>query len=253
MSDNATPTTEVIGNKPKLDPSDLITFKFKNKTTGKETETKMLKGTSALNWFYAEHPLGEGRIITEIVQFEPIIVRAEVWVDGSKVATGHANIEGNCTTLKRVETVAIRRALANAGYAADQVIKRIAESIGIDAAKTMLGSGKDKQERKLGAETATDKRNPIAILTAGLEENGTTLELAAVALGIKDANDIEQWRQFGSNAKAIATEVKRANAKPFGQPKNFNGAGIAKSEPTSDELFQNLPAQSAQLAGQLDR
>lgn len=140
----------------KFDPSDLITFKFTNKDTGAVTETKMLKGTKAMNWFYAEHPLGEGRIITEIVQIDPPVIRAEIWIKDVKAATGHANIEKNCNTLKRVESVAIRRALANAGYGTDQIIKRIAEGIGVDRTKELLGSGKDKGERKMGGNTTAD-------------------------------------------------------------------------------------------------
>jgi len=139
------------GNISNFDPADhLVKLKFKGKN-GNEVQQDFLKGTSALNWFYSEHPLGEGRIITDLVQIEPPIFRAEVWINDVKVATAHANPDGNSTTLKKIETVAIRRALANAGYGTDQVIARIAKSIGVDAAKKMLGSNKEASERRMGS------------------------------------------------------------------------------------------------------
>jgi len=251
MSEIVNETTAAVETKkPRLDPNDLITFQFKSKTTGAITETKMLKGTSAMNWFYLEHPLGEGRIITELIQVDPPVFRAEIWINDTKVATGHANTDGNSNTLKRIETVAIRRALANAGYAADQIIKRISDSIGVEAAKQMLGSGKAKQERRLGDPTPNDTRNPIARLTAGLEENGITLELAATALKVKDLNDIEEWRSFGKTPKEIAEKAKsKKTASPFGKAQRANGApkpddADFMDQSSPQQLFDDLPGTS---------
>lgn len=117
----------------------------------KQGEKEFLKATSALNWFYDEHPLGDGRITTKIVNVDKLIICAEIWVGGAVVATGHADPDGDTTkTLKKIETAAIRRALANAGYGTDQVLSRLAKSIGVEEAKRMLGSGKSEGERRMG-------------------------------------------------------------------------------------------------------
>lgn len=239
MTDNTNALTH-------FDPADHI-----QQINTKQGLKPYLDPRKATTWFYHDNPAPSGKIITNVIRMEPtILVRAEIWIGGEIVATGHADTDGNSNTLKKIESAAIRRALANAGYGTDQVMARFAKTIPVEEVRNMLGSGKEKAERRLGAETATDKRNPIAILTAGLEENGTTFELAAVALGIKDANDIEQWRQFGTTPKAIAAEVNRANAKPFGAPKKFNGNAPATDSQTA---FEAIPAMSAALQGQLDR
>lgn len=134
------------GNITHFDPSDHI----------KEIKTKdglkpYLDPRKATTWFYHDHPAPSGKIITNVIRMEPtILVRAEVWIDGELVATGHADPDGNSTTLKKIESSAIRRALANAGYGTDQAVKQIAKAMGVEAGKELLGSGKSNGERKMG-------------------------------------------------------------------------------------------------------
>lgn len=85
----------------------------------------------AIYWFTVEHPAPEGRIITH-VDFEHSCVRAEVYVNDALVATGHSIGDGQ-KSLEKLETGAIRRALANAGYG---TIAAMAEGDDEDAAKT---------------------------------------------------------------------------------------------------------------------
>lgn len=71
--------------------------------------------------FRAQHPAG--RILTTILEGEPLTVRAEVYFDGSDVpnATAHASEEGGMagrksSALEKTETAAVGRALAFCGY-----------------------------------------------------------------------------------------------------------------------------------------
>lgn len=233
MTNNTTSTTD---NKP-LELAGMIT-QIKSKEGGTKPYLNHGKATT---WFYHDHPLPVGRIITNILTYEPLLVRAEIWISGEMVATGHADKDGNSNSLKKVESAAIRRALANAGYGTDQALKQIAKDIGVERSKELLGSGKNKSERKLGGETPTDTRNPIAILTMGLEENGTTLELAGTALRIKDLNDIDEWRTHGSTPTQIAAKVKTAKVQnPY----------VGKS---GDTLFDMPNEQSEALANQFQK
>lgn len=86
-----------------------------------------LNPRNAITWFYAENPRPHGRIITVLLQSEPAIFRAEVYIDAACIATGHASVDSSgqnerSKTLKAVETSAIRRALANAGYGTEQAL-----------------------------------------------------------------------------------------------------------------------------------
>ena len=173
----------------------------------------------ATTWFYHDNPPPSGKIITNVIRFEPtIVVRAEIWIGGEIVATGHADSEGKSNTLKKIESSAIRRALANAGYGTDQVIARFSRTIPVADSKAMLGSGKANGERRMGVTPSpdVDTRNPIAKLAAGLEINGTTLELAATSLRIKDLNDIDEWRIYGTTPKEIAEQARKvAKGSPY--------------------------------------
>jgi hypothetical protein len=124
----------------KFDPSDHLV-----EIDTKQGKKPYLAPRHAITWFYIDHPLPEGRVTTTLISSEPLIMRAEVWIGEAMVATGHANMEGNSNTLKKIESSAIRRALANAGYGTDQVIARIARAIPLDTAKKMLGAGKERR------------------------------------------------------------------------------------------------------------
>lgn len=72
-------------------------------------------------WFREDHP--NGSISTEVISFEPVIVKATIYDgDGQVLATGHAGAldKGNAVwsgrAIEKSETAAIGRALAHAGY-----------------------------------------------------------------------------------------------------------------------------------------
>jgi hypothetical protein len=82
----------------------------------KQGQKPFLPARAALMWFHDEFPAPSGRVVTEPISFDPIIFRAQIWIGDHLVATGHANLEGNSNSLRKVETAAIRRALSNAGF-----------------------------------------------------------------------------------------------------------------------------------------
>src|SRR3990172_571438 len=92
----------------------LVEIKFDGK------QRPMLQGHDAISWFWQEHPAPSGSIIT-ILDLPNSIVRAEIRVDGVLVATGHKKGDDK-TSLEKLETRAIRRALANAGYGTAQAL-----------------------------------------------------------------------------------------------------------------------------------
>jgi hypothetical protein len=75
-----------------------------------------------LQQFWSDHP--NGRVITAVLNSDPIIVRAEVYRDGEDqpFASGHATDDGGMRggsrsdSYEKTETAAVGRALAMAGY-----------------------------------------------------------------------------------------------------------------------------------------
>lgn len=74
-----------------------------------------------LVWFKDEHK--DGGISTEIINYEPLIIKATIVIDGVIVATGHGtaddsgkNVVWKGKSIEKAETAAIGRALAHAGY-----------------------------------------------------------------------------------------------------------------------------------------
>lgn len=74
-----------------------------------------------LVWFRNDHPFG--MIATDLVSVDPPIVKAEVWSDGAKLATGYASAPSGKNNpvwigreIEKAETAAIGRALAHSGY-----------------------------------------------------------------------------------------------------------------------------------------
>ena len=115
-----------------------------------------LNPRNAITWFYSENPRPHGRIITQIIQFEPVTVRAEVWIDDACIATGHASVDERSRGkgLKAFETSAIRRALANAGYGTDQALwwnfqqQRLAKEKVNQGNRRIAGESKSNPEAK---------------------------------------------------------------------------------------------------------
>jgi hypothetical protein len=98
MSDNAP-----------INPRDFVT----------EIQTKhglkpYLGAHEAIVWFRLENPAPKSQIIT-VPDFENSLVRAEIYLDGVLVSTAHSKGDGK-KSLEKLETGAIRRALANLGY-----------------------------------------------------------------------------------------------------------------------------------------
>lgn len=73
-----------------------------------------LSAVAAIVWFRTEHPAPKSRIIT-VPDLENSLVRAEIYLDGELVSTGHSKGDGK-KSLEKLETGAVRRALANLGY-----------------------------------------------------------------------------------------------------------------------------------------
>src|SRR5258707_1429304 len=73
-------------------------------------------------WFHDEHPAPAGSISTELVNIQPPIVKATIYIDGQPVSTGHASAVAKANAvcagreIEKAETAAIGRALAHAGY-----------------------------------------------------------------------------------------------------------------------------------------
>lgn len=111
-----------------------------------------VEAASAILWFYEEHPVGSGAVVTEMLSIDPPIFKASVLIDGQLVATGHANPEARCNTLRKVESAAVRRALSNAGYNAKKALIRLARRLVEEGAADKLGSGKNAGvPRRIGA------------------------------------------------------------------------------------------------------
>ena len=124
-------------------PNDLITT-VTSKKTGKTSQ--FISFRKATLWFHRDHPIPEGRIITEQISDNPIVFRASIYVGDWLVATAHANSEER-EGFSKIESAAIRRALANAGYDADHAIHEFVKSQPPGEAQRKLGSG---GQRRLG-------------------------------------------------------------------------------------------------------
>lgn len=142
-------TELTILDKPEVDAKALL----------KDLKGKQYLGAhEAIFWFTTEHPAPEGRIITHI-DFEHSCVRAEIYIGDTLVATGHSIGDGS-KSLEKLETGAVRRALANAGYgtvaamAEDEDAARTearaamaGKDMSVEDAKKALGNGKPDKRR----------------------------------------------------------------------------------------------------------
>lgn len=164
---------------------------------------------NAVLWFHKDHPLPEGRINTVQTSIEPTIFRAEVWIGDVCVATAHAGAEGNTTTLRKIESAAVRRALANAGYDADHAIHQLAQSIGADAAKEKLGSGGSRS--LTGKESAQGNwASPATIKQMAdnaFRELGVIQSDLGRYAGVENIEDMDAWNAKYPNRKAAAQAI----------------------------------------------
>ena len=115
-------------------------------------------------WFREDHK--DGDIQTEIVNYDPLAVKANIIVQGNSVASGHGSAEKKPGTvwsgreLEKAETAAIGRALAHAGYGtqftgedegehlADSPVEtptsdgtKIVDVLGVDAVQAVVSAG----------------------------------------------------------------------------------------------------------------
>ncbi|HEU4344264.1 MAG TPA: hypothetical protein VFU31_22120 [Candidatus Binatia bacterium] len=111
-------------------------------------EQPYLQAHDAILWFRTDYPAPEGRILT-FVDIPNRIVRAEIYLGDALIATGHSLGDGS-KSLEKLETNAIRRALANAGYGtvaalaeedSDARVAMAAHEIPTEAVRERLGSG----------------------------------------------------------------------------------------------------------------
>lgn len=137
----------VQAEEPQLRASDILT-----QINTKQGVKDYVGADAAVIWFYQDFPPPHGGIHTELLHVEQLIFKASVYVDGQLIATAHANPEGNSNTLKKVESAAVRRALANAGYSTKKAIIRLARHMVSEGAAGKLGSGKKEQPRRVGSQ-----------------------------------------------------------------------------------------------------
>jgi hypothetical protein len=92
-----------------------ILIDVKDKKTGQVVaKVPYLKAHDAILMFRTENPAPRSAIITHI-NAETRIVRAEIYLDNILVSTGHT-MGGQGSPVEKLETGAVRRALANLGY-----------------------------------------------------------------------------------------------------------------------------------------
>ncbi len=212
----------------KLKPSDILT-----QINTKQGVKDYVGADAAVIWFYEDFPPPRGGIRTKLLNADPVIFKASVWVDGKLIATGHANPEGNSNTLKKVESAAVRRALANAGYSTKKAIIRLARVMVKEGISDKLGSGKKSQERRVGSRLEPKPGQPTEPRpTWATPENLDTLkdvlakndiqwsDVPRLAETIRDANDWRMWEAFAASGKAAAQnliglrDARLANQKP---------------------------------------
>jgi hypothetical protein len=128
--------------------SSLIRIDIKNKEGKKVGEKDFLPAHEAMQWFHEDYPLPVGRILT-FPDFEHNAVRAEIWINDALVATGHSAGKSGTDAIAKMETVATRRALAQAGYGTVGALAEgdaVHESRKVDADPAeMLGAGTDRR------------------------------------------------------------------------------------------------------------
>lgn len=133
-----------------------------------------LNPRKAITWFYSDHPLPEGRIIPVLISSAPIIFRADIYVNDVLVATGHADADNNSKTLRKIESAAIRRGLANAGYGTEQALKRLVQEV---ASRTTVEEKKDKLGSSGNRRVGTKEKQPAPETAPQTDEKAVSSDL----------------------------------------------------------------------------
>lgn len=113
-----------------------------------------------LVWFREDNP--DGKIITEVVNYEPPVVKASVYIKESMIATGHAQAVADQRTvwtnreIEKAETAAIGRALAHAGYGT--------QFTGEDEGENMADSPVEKKADPKPKEPKVERPYPAMVL-----------------------------------------------------------------------------------------
>lgn len=81
-----------------------------------------LRAHSAITWFRTDYPADKACIRTELLSVSPIMFKAEVWIDGVLAATAHASENAKNKDYGKIETNAVRRALAYCGYGTEAAV-----------------------------------------------------------------------------------------------------------------------------------
>lgn len=148
--------------------------------------------------FRKDHPLG--RIVTHLIGGDPVSVRAEIYVgdDTMPVSTAHANEDGGLknnrkdSTLEKVETAAVGRALAFLGYEIKQGI----------ASKEDIIRMNERQEARTALKVAP---------ASGLERKAPSEDELAAGKYLKDVLKLTaaQFREFKEWAAGLGGEWVR--------------------------------------------
>lgn len=99
-----------------INPQDhIVQIERFDKQKGEKVSKPFLVAYGAIAWFREDFPLPRSRIIPMILDAEKSLVRCEIYVDGVMVSAADVK-GGDGTSLEKLQTNAVRRALAFAGY-----------------------------------------------------------------------------------------------------------------------------------------
>lgn len=161
--------------------SDVIT-----QSTSRDGKTSEFVGADAAKyWFFKQFPPPRGGIETIMLQPAPdTLFKAIVRVDGVIVGTGHAHPVGERNVMEKVESAAVRRALANAGFTKRRAMIELAGALVDGGMAKRLGSGGQGNGRRVGGnnrlddaykmvETVVNARQHFDHIVGKLQEAGT--------------------------------------------------------------------------------
>lgn len=99
--------------------------KQQSKFTGQLDDIKgkpYMRAHSAIAWFREDWPVSEASILTTCIQTEPIVWQAEIWIGDRVAARAHATQTNVNKDHGKLETNAVRRALALCGYGTETAL-----------------------------------------------------------------------------------------------------------------------------------